>query len=154
MVYPEVSNITKQYWGGSDFQMLSSARSINEVYAVAVSVLSKMPESVAQVCGPISSGGRGSIEENLKYLNQVIFDLQEKGVAIFDQMPFEETIHRIINDETTNQKYENILYDFYEPLFTLNRIKTLYFVPGWESSRGANWEHNKASELGITISYL
>jgi hypothetical protein len=153
-MYPEISTSTKQYWGDDNFKAISDARTIKEVYMVALNILSKMPDEVAQVCGPVTSGGKESVEENLKYLNKAICELQEKGVDVFDQMPFEETFHRIVNDETTNQKYENILHDFYEPLFTLNRIKILYFVPGWESSRGANWEHDKASELGITISYL
>jgi len=54
-------------------------------------------------------------------------------------MLFQETFHRVIRDETLNQKYENILTDFYEPFFTLGRIDTLYFVKEWESLRGANW---------------
>jgi hypothetical protein len=87
-------------------------------------------------------------------LNQQIEALQEKGFIVFDQMPFEETFHRIVSDENLHQKYENILTDFYEPLFALGRIDTLYFVKGWESSRGAKWEHNQAKELGLSIVYL
>ena len=113
-----------------------------------------MPESMGQVCGPVTNGGFGSVEENLTYLSKQIEVLQEKGVTIFDQMPFEETFHRVVRDETLNQKYENILTDFYEPLFALKRIDTLYFVKGWESSRGAQWEHEKAKEFGLSIVYL
>lgn len=69
-------------------------------------------------------------------------------------MPFEETLHRIVYKEQHNQVYGNILEDFYEPLFMCGKITTLYFIPGWESSRGANWEYKKAEELGIAIRIL
>lgn len=154
MKYPEINIITKQYWSDEDFLRLTNANSIKEVFLVASDIISRMPENIGQVCGPISSGGKGSIEENLKELNAVIGKLQEDGLHIFDQMPFEETIHRIVNNTEYNQKYEDILSDFYEPLFMSGRITTLYFIPGWESSRGANWEHNKAEELGISIVIL
>ena len=69
-------------------------------------------------------------------------------------MPFEETLHRIIHDEHSGQKYENVLTDFYEPLFRSRMIQKLYFVQGWESSRGAQWEYGMAQELGITVQFL
>lgn len=154
MKYPDMNEKTKEFWRDDNFKSLEDASSIKEVFEIAKSILGRMPESSAQVCGPISNGGKGSIEENLAYLNQVIGKLQEEGFCIFDQMPFEQTFHRIVRNENHNQKYENILNDFYEPLFKSGRIKRLYFVPGWESSRGAIWEHEKAKELGIEVGFL
>lgn len=154
MKYPEISKVTKEYWKEKDFKNLETSKTIREVFDIASSVLSRMPDVVAQVCGPITNGGKGSIEENLNFLNYSIQELQTQGIDVFDQMPFEETFHRIIREEAEQQKYVNILTDFYEPLFNVNKIKTLYFVPGWESSRGANWEYEKAKELGIEIKFL
>lgn len=154
MKYPEINETTKRYWKDFNNDNLYRATTIKEVFSVALDVLSRMPEKMGQVCGPVTSGGIGSVEGNLENLNNQIRKLQEKGVVMFDQMPFEETFHRIIKDESLNQKYENILTDFYEPLFSLNRINTLYFVEGWKSSRGANWEHDKAKELSLSIVYL
>lgn len=154
MKYPEISLITKKYWKENDFRSLERSKTIHEVFGIARKILSRMPETVTQVCGPVTNGGKGSIEENLKYLSSSIQDLQMKGIFVFDQMPFEETFHRIVRDENLRQTYENILTDFYEPLFGLGKIRTLYFVPGWESSRGANWEYEKAKEMGIQVIFL
>lgn len=154
MKYPDISKITIQYWQEEDFQDLKKSETITDVFKVASKVISRMPNKIGQVCGPVTSGGKGSIEENLSCLNNSIIELQEKGLPIFDQMPFEETFHRIVNNEKYNQEYGNILSDFYEPLFILGKIDTLYFVPGWESSNGANWEYKKAKELGIETKIL
>lgn len=154
MKYPLVSEVTKQYWTQSDFDALSAAKTIRDVFMIAQRIRNRMTDTVAQVCGPINNGGRGSVEENLLYLNQIIKELQNSGVSIFDQMPFEETLHRIIHDTSSGQKYENVLTDFYEPLFRSRMIQKLYFVPGWESSRGAQWEYSMAQELGIAVHIL
>lgn len=154
MKYPEINKNTKQHWTDKDFADLKTAETISDVFRVALNVISRMPNKVGQVCGPVTSGGKGSVEENLLFLNNTIADLQEKGLDIFDQMPYEETFHRIVNSEKYNQKYGNILSDFYEPLFMLGKIDTFYFVPGWESSNGANWEYKKAKELGFGIKIL
>lgn len=154
MKYPEISKKTKEYWKDEDSNHLTEAKSVADIFAVAQIVLSRMSGKMGQVCGPVTNGGFGSVEENLNHLSKQIEELQEKGLTVFDQIPFEETFHRVVRDETLNQKYQNILTDFYEPLFTLGRIDTLYFVKGWESSRGANWEHDKAKELGLSIVYL
>lgn len=154
MKYPSMGEVTKQYWFSSDFEALSHAKTIADIFVIARQVRSRMNDTVAQVCGPVNNGGRGSVEKNLEYLSQMIQALQYEGVNVFDQMPFEETIHRIINDASSGQKYENVLTDFYEPLFRLKMVQALYFVPGWEGSRGAVWEHTMAKELGIEVHFL
>lgn len=154
MKYPAINEATKQYWLSSDFFDLDKATKISDVFAVAVNVLNRMPEDVAQVCGPITSGGKGSIEANLLQLNSSIQELQKVGVYVFDQMPFEETFHRIVNGTEYTPKDGTILLDFYEPVFLLDKIKTFYFIPGWESSNGANWEYTKAQELNIGVKFL
>lgn len=154
MNYPGVNKITKQYWTDSDFIDLEKTKTIQEVCCIAMRIVSRMPQGIGQVCGPITTGGIGSIEFNLEYLNYNICELQEKGIHLFDQMPYEETFHRIINNQSEVEKSESILEDFYKPLFIQKKIKTLYFVKGWESSYGANWEYQKAKELGIDVVFL
>lgn len=154
MRYPPMNPVTAQYWTSFEQNALEEARTIRDVYAVARTVLARMPDNLAQVCGPITSGGVGSIEGNLLFLNEKVAQLQAEGVAIFDQMPYEETIHRVRNDPALMQTYEHVLSDFYEQLFLSGKITALYFVSGWESSRGACWEHEKAKEYGFDIVYL
>jgi hypothetical protein len=152
----EISLITKKYWQENDWENLKKANSITDLFYIAEEVLKRIPKPVAQVCGPISTGGVGSLEANLNIFNQTIKDLQNKGLNIFDQMPFEEKMKEIKEKIIkSNQEYsQEIIHDFYEPLFSLGMIKTFYFIPGWESSTGANMEHDLAFKYNIEIKYL
>lgn len=154
MIFPEVNGTTKKYWTQEDFENLQKAKTVQNVLDIALNVLSRMPDDLAQVCGPITNGGKGSIEENLRFLDSKIDELQEHGIHIFDQMPYEETFQRIAYSKTSEENHDDILTDFYEPIFRSHKIKTLYFVPGWEDSAGSNWEYKKAQELGIEIKFL
>jgi hypothetical protein len=152
----EISLITKQYWQEKDWTDLEKTESISDLFYIAERVLKIIPKPIAQVCGPISTGGLGSLEANLNIFNQTIKDLQNKGLNIFDQMPFEEKMKEIKEKIIkSNQEYsQEIIRDFYEPLFSLGMIKTFYFIPGWESSTGANMEHDLALKYKIEIKYL
>ena len=154
MQYPEINPKTKELWTEEDFKNLGEVKSFSEMYAIAETILSRMPASVDQVCGPITTGGLGSIELNLNHLNDSVKKLQDEGVDVFDQLPFEKTIHRIFGDTTLAQGHQDILNDFYKPIFESGRITTLYFVSGWQSSKGAQWEHAQAINLSIRIVYL
>lgn len=154
MKYPEINKETKKYWTDNDFKLLESVTSFKEMFNVALIILNRMPSDLAQVCGPISTGGKGNKEDNLNFLNSEIRRLQDEGVEIFDQMPFEETIHRLFSNENLKQGHGDVLNDFYDPVFLSRKIKTMYFISGWESSKGATWEHNRAKELGLKIVYL
>lgn len=154
MKYPEISATTKTYWKQNNLEDLEKIQSFSEMFSIAQDILSRMPERLGQVCGPITTGGYGSKEENLKFLSKSINNLQDQGIDIFDQMPFEETVHRLFEDGALQQTHADILNNFYLPLFSSGKITTLYFVQGWESSKGACWEHDKAKELGLSIVYL
>lgn len=154
MIFPEINKSTRQYWAEEDFISLQEAQTIQEVFEVAQNIISRMPDGLAQVCGPITSGGKGSVEENLKELDKTIDRLQEQGVHIFDQMPFEQPFRKIAYRKTSTEHHDDVLNHFYEPIFKLGKIKTFYFLQGWESSKGANWEYQKAKELGIEIKFL
>ncbi len=103
-------------------------------------------------------GGKGSIEANLEEFNNQIKKLQDKGLNVFDQMPFEEPMHRLLIEflktRSKNEYMDSILTEFYLPLFESGYIKELYFLPDWQSSNGAKWEHEQAKKLGIKIVYL
>ena len=156
-IYPKTSSFTERFWEEGDLIKLNSAKTVQDLFLVADDIVTRMdPEStrIAQVCGPINNGGGGNIEANLAYLNDIIISLQKKGIAIFDQMPFESSMHRIVRELLSAHAHTDILKYFYEPLFRSGKIKVLYFVPGWEQSKGALKEHEMGQELSMEIIYL
>jgi hypothetical protein len=150
----EFSKKTKEYWEEKDWEDLKKAESIKDLYLIAERIINRMPKPMVQVCGPIATGGLGSIEANLNAFNETIIDLQNKGVNVFDQMPFEDPMQKLKTKMSTEECVNSILNDFYLPIFNIGHISSFYFMPGWESSNGANWEHERAKELGIEIIYL
>jgi len=150
----ELSRITKQYYKEEDWLDIEKAETIKDLYLVAERVISRLPEPRVQVCGPISTGGKGSIDANLETFNEKIKELQKNGLNVFDQMPFEEQIGKLVHSIEEKGEYaETILLDFYLPIFEGNYINELHFLPDWSSSYGANWEHEQAKRLGIKIIY-
>lgn len=116
-------------------------------------VIKRMPQPVGEVCGPITSGGLGSREKNLKAFLAAIAKLQAAGNPIFDQLPFEEKLYEF-TQAVWYQGGLQLLNEFYLPLFQSRLIEVFYFMPLWRTSMGATWEHEKAKKLGIRIVYL
>jgi len=153
----------RQYWTDYDYsRALLEARSFVELAAIALRVIGRMPKPIGQVCGPISTGGHGSVEKNLAIFNATIDRLvmncrlitNGKTVAVFDQIPFEEYLFRLVNQGRETRDNYALLEKFYYPIFTSGHISHLYFIHGWESSHGSVWEHKLGRELEMKISYL
>lgn len=149
----ELSNITKKYWQDKDWVDLDQSESVKDLYVIANRILERMPKNLSQVCGPISTGGKGNVKDNLLEFNKRIIELQEEGLNVFDQMPFEDPMHRMMVNFSKEEYMENILTDFYLPLFESGYITELYFLSDWKSSHGATWEYEQAKRLGIKINY-
>lgn len=143
---------TRQYWKEEDIKDVGSAKNFKDLYVVAHRIFNHMPDSIGQVCGPIATGGLGSVEANLKKFDETIKKLQSEGKIIFDQIPFEWPMQDL--KKTVLEGRDSILNDFYLPIFESGKVKTLYFIKGWESSYGATWEHEQAQKIGIDIIYL
>jgi hypothetical protein len=151
----ELSEITKKYWSEKDWEDLEKAEKVSDLFVIAERILDKIEKPFGQVCGPIGNGGLGSVEANLNAFNETIKKLQKEGHNIFDQMPFEAPMQRFKKMAVDQQKiYDSIMNDFYGPIFHSGKISRFYFMPNWKTSKGAEWEHEKAKELGIEIIYL
>jgi len=143
-----------EYWDEKDTQDLDRAESVTELFTIAKRVLSRMPKPVAQVCGPVSTGGLGSIKANLEALGNTIKNLEKNGVSIFDQTPYDAAMQRIKEKISPTVYFQGVLTDFNLPIFEDGGIQRIYFMPDWQSSMGATWEHAQAQRLGIEIVYL
>ena len=150
----EFSEVTKKYWEKRDWEDLEKAKSMSDMRVIALRVIERMPKPIVQVCGPIATGGLGSIEKNLDIFNKTIQKLQKKGLNVFDQMPFEAPMQKLKEEVSTKDVVDSIMNDFYLPIFNSGIISAFYFLPEWQGSHGANLEHELAQKIGIKISYL
>lgn len=145
--------MNRKYWTPADQEKLELARTYADLYLVAEGILKRMHQPVGQICGPISTGGSGSRAENLARLESVIIGLQEHGLELFDQIPFQVQMEKIGTQNTKADELE-LLESFYLPMFENKLVQTLYFLPGWESSYGARWEYEQGKRLGMHMVYL
>jgi len=63
-------------------------------------------------------------------------------------------MHRIKSQREYDNYDELLLTDFYLPIFESRLVHKLYFLPDWESSTGASWEHKQAIRIGLEIEYI
>ena len=130
---------------------LQKAVSYKELFEIAMTIISATYQPLGMVSGPISTGGLGSIPLNIAAMERHIMQLQETGQYIFDQTPFEDAMQRI---KGTSKGYaQDLLDEFYLPIFESGYIKKLFLMKGWQDSTGAKWEHVQAQRLGIQILY-
>lgn len=137
------------YWTIHEIMVAQRAETIAELALVALRILSRMPQPIVQVCGPISTGGAGTMEQNVARFRQAIAVLQSRGLNVFDQMPFQESMIRISKKTRESGYCWEILDEFYGPIFRSGLIKRTYFLSGWRSSIGANWERRVVRKQGI-----
>lgn len=149
----ELNKKTREYWTEDDLKLLDKVDNLSDMYKIAIRVIDRMPKPVVQVCGPISTGGVGSIPGNIEVLNNKINELIDKGINVFDQAIFEDATGRMTEKLSKDEYFADVLTEFYFPLFKLGYINELYFLPDWQTSRGATWEHEQAQKLGIKIVY-
>lgn len=135
----------------------SKTNSFSELVPLAMAELKKYTDGVEVVCGPISTGGRGTPEANLKVFEATIKGLQAEGRPLFNQMPYEERIFFFRKQwqesapENAGKYYTPILEEFYRPIFEAGLVKKAWFIPGWESSQGARWERELLTKVGAEI---
>lgn len=141
------------YWTLADEELLARADTFESLLKIALDVLARIPKPVGIVCGPMTTGGCGSLEKNLEAFEVAIKQLTASGVNIWSQLPCESHMQRVKNS-LYYRDGNKLLDTFYKPLFESELISTFYFLPGWESSQGATWEHKEAQRLGIGIVYL
>lgn len=142
-------------YADDDISVIKSALTFENLVPVAFNVLTKLEPPVGMVCGPISAtGGTKSVERNMGIFSGHIQLLESRGLKIFNQLPFEKTLWRIMQDTSYFKGGAHLLVAFYLPLFKSGMVKTLYFIPNWRSSFGAQWEHWQALILDLEIVYL
>ena len=148
-----------KHWILTDYQLLERARSFHDLFQLAANIMTRFEGDLHMVSGPISTGGVGTIDGNRRVFEKAIEMLAtEQKLNVFSQMPFEDKmveLYKQWHSENPREDYcSPILTDFYEPLFSLGRVKVLHFIRGWQSSVGARWEHDNCVQWEIERRYL
>jgi len=107
------------------------------------------PEGVSMIIAPISTGGN-RMRKNLKTLEAKVMDELSKGRKIFNQIPYlDMNIKQFakIRQYDTEEKFAQ----FFLPLLESGKIKSIIPAPGWEKSKGCQWEYHQAKRLEIEI---
>jgi hypothetical protein len=152
-------DIHQKYWTDADRKAFIEAKSFKDLAALTVAMLERRPHSFHMVSGPISTGGVGTRSGNQHVFAAVIERISARdGLPVFSQIPFEDKILELKNawfEKNPGESYcMPVLLDFYEPIFKSGKIAALHFIHGYESSRGAVWEHDGCDEWKIERRYL
>ncbi len=148
------------FWKSRHIAAAKKVKSFTELAELALAILSQFNDSVVMVSGPISTGGRGSIEKNIEAFAKTKAHLEKRGHLVFSQTPVQETIARLAkewrkaNNKPLNRYCRPILTEFYLPIFKSGRVVKMFFRPDWKSSIGSRWERKKARLLRIEIEDL
>lgn len=141
-------------WIDEELASLKAINSFHDMVPIGVRVLRRIRqhgEKVVQICGPMSTGGKGTLAANMTHFKRAVAHARLKGVLVFDQTPFEDPIIRLSASAPREGYCHDILHIFYRSLFESRLITTLSFLPDWQSSVGAKWEYEEALRLGIEI---
>jgi len=135
-------------------QSLNSVCSFDELAEIAISMLARVKgehAEIVQICGPMSTGGCGDFKKNMERFNRSIEVAQVHGVAVFNQVLFQDVVIKLCNWKEGSPYPMELLEVFYGRVLSSGHITKGLFLPDWESSVGARWERNLLSGLGIAI---
>lgn len=147
-----------RYYPPEVLQQIKIAKNYQDILRIAMEILEKMDNEnplkpILIVCGPISANSKRSRKENLQIFSRAINRISADGLLVFSQMPFEDDMERIYKSDPDLQGMR-LLEEFYLPIFKMRFITIMCFLPGWEKSIGATWEHEQSKKLNIPIIYL
>ncbi len=143
-----------RFWTGAEKKRLEQADTLSELADIALVILGRMAEEkrkIVQICGPMTTGGFGNLDDNMKLFQYAIDVASDRGLHVFNQLPFQDAMKRIVQ-WFPNQPYcQAILDNFYRPIFGSGYVQRTLFLPNWKTSHGASWEYGLVTELGLVV---
>ena len=133
------------------------SQSFQQLAQVALERLKRRDKKVSIVCGPITTGGTGTRQDNLEVFRAVIRALKSQKIELFNQMPYESGLKRLAQAWQRNGGVgycTQILDEFFLPLFESGYIERAFFTHGWWTSTGAKWEHDVCLRMELKVAHL
>ncbi|HEU0081183.1 MAG TPA: hypothetical protein VFQ72_04175 [Candidatus Paceibacterota bacterium] len=138
-----------RHWTAADMAVLaqlagSPHTTFEDLGALALAIVRRHGGPLHMVSGPITTGGFGSIPDNLRVFCGVIEHLADEGFDMFSQRPFEIALRRLFDEWTLRNPPDEychaLLEGFYRPIYESGCIGAMHFMHGYETSKGALWE--------------
>jgi hypothetical protein len=146
--------VIDDHWTDEELKALDGLGCFPTARQYAIGIIARLRKEhgeVVQICGPMTTGGLGSLERNMDRFGHAIAQARINGRRVFNQMPFQSVIIRITNHHDGGKYRYDILTDFYEWLFRSGHLTHALFLPGWEDSVGARIERGYAKQYGVCI---
>lgn len=121
-------------WLDSELAGVNAAGSLEDLAAVAFSVLNKMPRPTGIVCGPVTAVGGGNQDVKLAEIGRAICLLRVCGYSVFDQRPLESGIQRLSKAIPPDALCGRLHSKLFVPLFEFAGLRIVFFLPKWETS--------------------
>jgi len=118
---------------------MNNIKKLEHLVEETINELKVMPGPVVRVCEPLTTGGFG-YEENARRLTVATLELKRRGYFVFDWEPSE------VHIKDMNLPHAVVMEKFHKPILASGYIKTAFFLPKWEESKGATWERNFVQE--------
>jgi hypothetical protein len=106
---------------------------------------------IVQICGPMSTGGFGDFQKNMVWFNRAVEVAINHGVAVFNQILFQEELIRICGWQVGAPYPMELLLDFYGKVLPAGYITKGLFLPRWRTSLGSRWERKLLVDLGPSV---
>jgi len=139
-----------EYWEVADAIDCEHAEDFEQLREAALRILERMAleeKDIVMISGPITTGGYG-FEKNMKVFSRairlLIEDGRRGGFLVFDQLPFQGAMSRIMKgkkldaiDFKINEYPMTIIDDFYAYIIRAGRIRRMYSLPYSDESVGS-----------------
>jgi len=135
------------YYTVDDLADIAEAKTLEKLVVIAITVLSRMPEPIYWVAGPITSGPL-SVKENKKRLRDTIERFKIKGLTTLNYLPLRKQAIKILQGQFKQEKLRDKLY---APIFQSGKIEGLCVMPHSEMSLNVQWMRGFFHASGMTI---
>lgn len=104
--------VSREEWLEWEEAALREAVSFQHLVEIAIGVLQflhlKHGTEIIQICGPMTTGGLGQQEANMQVFGLAVRRAKENGLAVFNQIPFQDAVTRIVNKQQQGKKHHKV----------------------------------------------
>jgi hypothetical protein len=152
--------MTDDHWTDEDHHQIKMSPTLRHMADVGTVMIRRLRQrsltgNVALLSGPMTSGGLENFEANMELFGHCIQLVRERGIVVFNQLPFQNGMIRILgagkklNYKPGDTDYpQNIMDDFYWPLLQAGDVTHLMLLPTWVTSNGSTQEVGMALRVG------